>query len=572
MAGLGSGPFTVAAVILFVASLIFVHELGHFLAAKLFDIKVEKFSLGFGPPIFSFKRGETTYQIALLPLGGFVKMSGDYFHTEDVAPADKSRALFSAPLYQRVIILLAGPAFNLVFPILCFFAYVTLGPLVVSPVVGQVEPDRPADKAGLLPGDRIVAIDGKPIWSFQRLKELVSQSPERSLRLQVLRGDQTLDLEATPDRATATGMFGEPESYGVLYLTPERSGSRVGVADAARNQGGFVTGDRVVSVDGRPVEAQEQLLAALVAAAGRTVSVVVTRPEPKRAGAVLHAADHRPVTLQVPVPESVASLADLGLAPSENFVRRVVPGSAAEKAGLRPGDRIVEANGRSIRLFWAWLRIMQDAADQPVAVVVERGGERIALELKNDPVPCVEEVTKNTETFWHPGVGFGVGEQVTCAAVNQAVQTSANWESSAPIQTEIAHLSLPDAMAFSVRETWRVIELTATALYKLFAGDISTDNVGGPIILFKIAAQAAEAGISAYLRTLALISVNIGLVNLLPIPIFDGGNLVFCAIEAIKRRPISMRVREAASLVGLVLVVMLFILAIRNDLMNLGRF
>jgi len=162
------GPTSIAAFIVFIGVLIFVHELGHFLVAKLFDIKVSKFSLGFGPPLIAFERGETTYQVAVVPLGGFVKMVGE--HPDEPLPEeDRDRAFSTAPLYQRALVAMAGPAFNLVFPIVCFFAYNVLGPQVEAPVVGQVAPGRPAAEAGLRAGDRIVAVDGRRTYSFERV-------------------------------------------------------------------------------------------------------------------------------------------------------------------------------------------------------------------------------------------------------------------------------------------------------------------------------------------------------------------------------------------------------------------
>ena len=152
-------PQTVAAVLAFIGMLVFVHELGHFLTAKFFDIKVLKFSLGFGPPLVAFTRGETTYQIAAIPLGGFVKMAGDNPH-EEVAPEDHARSFMGAPVYQRAIVSFAGPAMNLLFPVLCFFAYNILEPEEQVAEVGTVELGTPAARAGLQRGDRILSIAG----------------------------------------------------------------------------------------------------------------------------------------------------------------------------------------------------------------------------------------------------------------------------------------------------------------------------------------------------------------------------------------------------------------------------
>jgi regulator of sigma E protease len=153
--------------------------------------------------------------------------------------------------------------------------------------------------------------------------------------------------------------------------------------------------------------------------------------------------------------------------------------------------------------------------------------------------------------------------------MSDRVQLMSHWTSAVPPQTEIVSLSIGEAFVSSVEQTGQVISFVGVGIYKLFTRDISADNVGGPLSLFKYAAQAADIGIFAYLRMLALISINLGLINLLPIPIFDGGHLMFIAIEGIKRRPISLRTREIASLIGVVLIFALFVLALRNDILNL---
>ncbi len=287
----------------------------------------------------------------------------------------------------------------------------------------------------------------------------------------------------------------------------------------------------------------------------------------------MYAAAERPVTLKVPVPTGATSMADLGLAESEAFVRGVVPGGAADRAGLRPGDRVLSVGGRRIRLFWSFLTEVKHAGQDPVDLVIERNGEEKTLTLVNDEIQCEHEVTKQSQTTYDPGVGIGpFAAGSPCLQLDARLQLFSHWSSSVPPEIEDAHLSVVEALTASVRQTGEVIGFVAVGLFKLFSRQISMDNVGGPLQLFKLAAQAAEVGVFAYLRTLAFISVNLGLINLLPIPIFDGGHLMFCAIEAVKRRPVSLRTRETAGLIGLVLLLALLVLALRNDILNLGIF
>ena len=565
------GPATVAAFIAFIGILIFVHELGHFLAAKFFDIKVVKFSLGFGPQLVAFQWGETVYQIALIPLGGFVKMVGDN-PSDAVDAEDVERSFTAAPVYQRALVALAGPAFNLVFPVVCFFAYNVLGPSVVSPLVGQIEFNQPADKAGLKSGDRIVSVDGYRTYSFGRITELISARPNRAVPLEVERHGERLNLTVTPSETVTTDLFGNPKQRGMIGVSWNQPGPRVGVAFPAKNTAGFRTGDRIVRVGETVVSAFAEVDRAVRAAAGRRVTVRVARPEPRRAGGLLVADNEVPVDLAVDVPLAASGADALGLAPSEGFIRRVVPEGPADRAGLAPGDQIVEVAGRRIRLFWSFLLETRKAGGENVPVTVRRNGELVPLTLVARKVACTNEVTKKPVEVWDLGLGMGVNGQAECAEVNRRQQLYAQWDSVVPPSTEEARLTLSEALESAFRETGAVIGLVATAIFKLFSTEVPIDNVAGPLRLFKLAAQAAEVGVFAYLRMLALISVNLGLINLLPIPIFDGGHLLFCLVEAVKRRPLSMRAREYATLVGLVILAALVLLALRNDLQELGIF
>jgi RIP metalloprotease RseP len=213
---------------------------------------------------------------------------------------------------------------------------------------------------------------------------------------------------------------------------------------------------------------------------------------------------------------------------------------------------------------------MRKAMDQPVDVTFARNGVERTVQIRNDRVECQHEVTKQMRTSYDSGVGIGpFTPGGACRLLDVRLQAYSNWSSSVPPETEEVELTLVEALTTSIRQTGDVIGVVAIGLFKLFSREIPLDNVGGALQLFKLAAQAAEVGVFAYLRTLAFISVNLGLINLLPIPIFDGGHLMFCAIEAVKRRPVSLRTRETAGLIGLVLLLALLVLALHNDIKSL---
>ena len=567
------GPTSVAAFIVFIGVLIFVHELGHFLVAKYFDIKVTKFSLGFGPPLVKFERGETTYQVAIIPLGGFVKMVGDS-PLDEVHPSDESRTFTAAPVYQRALIALAGPAFNLFFPVLCFFAYNVLGPSVVAPVVGELEIGQPADRAGFQTGDRIVEFDGERIFSFSRLVEVVSDRPGKNSEVVVKRGDTRLQLHVTPKRVVAETPFGAKEDRGMIGVSQTQVGTRVGVESQQQNRSGFRTGDRLYSVGSTQVEAGEDLLPAFSESAGKKVPVTVGRPRETLFGDIFALNPDLLLTLTASVPKEVDDLGALGLGLADNFVRRVPASGAAYRAGLRAGDRLVEVDGREIRFFWSFLAELKKTEDRPLSVKVLRNGKALSFSIKSDKKTCIHQVTGRARDFFDPGLGVSLpaGEEIACAEASRLGYLRSHWSSRMAPKVEKARLSLWESLVVAVRETRAVVLLVAEGIFKLLSREISVDNVGGPIQLFRIAAIAAELGMFAYLRTLALISVNLGLINLLPIPIFDGGHLLFCAIEGIRRKPLSLRAREIASLAGLAALILLMLLALRNDIMSLGIF
>ena len=200
-----------ASFIVVLGLLIFVHEFGHFLFAKLFRVKVLKFSLGFGPKLVSRQHGETEYLISAFPLGGYVKMYGEQ-PGEEVAAEDQQRSFSHKPLWQRMAIVAAGPLFNLFFAVLLFFgifATVGLPNLVPGTTIGQVTPGSPAEAAGLLPGDTVTAIDGHPTEHWEDLSDLVANSGGKELTITVQRDGQTLDLKGTPNTQPTRNMFGE---------------------------------------------------------------------------------------------------------------------------------------------------------------------------------------------------------------------------------------------------------------------------------------------------------------------------------------------------------------------------
>jgi len=361
--------------------LIFVHELGHFLLAKLMGVSVEKFSLGFGPKLIGKKIGETEYMISAFPLGGYVKMfgeggfveGGEAHHppTEDETPAEgkapetprelteeeRSRSFSHKPPLARIAIVIAGPAFNLLFAWLIFIVLFMVGVPTITAKVGEVLADKPAARAGILKGDVVTAIDGKPIHQWEEISGAIAKAKGSPINITVKRGSQALDYTVTPEIREGKSLFGE--------------------------------------------------------------------------------------------------------------------------------------------------------------------------------------------TVKRPAIGIAAaGEVIT--------------ESHSPVQ----------ALIKGSGYTWKMIDLTIMSLVKMVQRVVPLDSIGGPIMIVKMAGETAQAGGTSFLSFVALLSVNLGVLNLLPVPVLDGGHLFFFFWELVFRRPVSQKAREYAQQIGLMLLLGLMLLAFYNDIIR----
>src|SRR5689334_11055690 len=254
--------------IILVSSLIFVHELGHFLFAKAFGVKVLTFSLGFGPKILRLRGRETEYCISLLPLGGYVRMLEES-KSDIVLPEDRRRTFESLPLYKRIVVVLAGPLMNLVFPVLLYFSvFVSDGPLL-PPTVGVVLPNHAAD-GKLIPGDRIMSVNGEEIGTFDELKRIIAKSPGRTLRLKVFRDNKHVDVEVVVEDTIERKELEIVERIGTIGIQPSPPAPVVGIpnAESPAYRAGLRTFDFITHVGGAPVRRFADLGDALVENAG----------------------------------------------------------------------------------------------------------------------------------------------------------------------------------------------------------------------------------------------------------------------------------------------------------------
>ncbi|MFH1148768.1 MAG: RIP metalloprotease RseP [Pseudomonadota bacterium] len=348
---------TVLIMIIVLGALIFVHELGHFLLAKMFRVRVERFSLGFGPKIWSQTVGETEYRLAAVPLGGYVKLYGEN-PGEEVEEAEKKRSFMHRSLWQRALIVGAGPISNLIFAFFVFFITLALfGRPTLPPVIKDVQKGLPAQKAGLKSGDRILKIDGRRVDEWEGLAAIISENEERPLVISFVRQGRAMETRVTPMLITRKTIFGEEVKLPAIGIMPP---------------------------------------------------------------------------------------------------------------------------------------------DEPVM-------ERI------DPL---------------------------------------------------------EAFVGGARQTWRTVHLTYTSIVKLIQRIVPISTLGGPILIFKLTGQQAEAGIVPLLFFVAVLSINLAVMNLLPIPVLDGGHLFFMGVELILGRPVSLKKREIAQQIGLVILISLMAVVFYNDILR----
>ncbi len=547
----------IGSIVLLLGGLIFVHELGHFLVAKALRVKVLKFSVGFGPRVFGVRRGETEYLLSALPIGGYVKMAGDD-PAEEVAPEDRGRGYLEQRPWRRFLIAFAGPAANLAFPVVIYFALSLAqnGSLTPGPTVGSVSPGSPAEEAGLRPGDRIVAVrppvgPEEKVRYFADLRDLIGPHPGEELELVVERAGARLPVRVTPAAERESNPI-ETTTRGIIGVTPAWSPAVVAPVGAGA-AGPLEPFDLVVKAGGKPVRHYGDLERVVRAAACGPVDLEVLREDPVRLpGAPI--SSWRPVHLG-PVATCAAGRPTFALAdPGQStFVAAVAPGSPAARAGIRRGDAIAAVNGKPVRSFRDVNALSGEfRAGAPVALALADGR---TVQIVPEGVGYVDELTQERRErlalgFFPHQRGLVLGSSLLAEQV--------------PVRTGPG-----EALRGALANLGEVVRLTALGIARIVQGEISFRTVGGPIMLFSIAAQAAQEGWESFLFKMALISVNLGLMNLLPIPVLDGGHVVACLVEGVTRRPISLRAREIANMVGIALLVLLMIVVFRNDIVRL---
>jgi len=560
---LESAGFTLAAFVAVIMPVVFFHELGHLLVGLWRGVKPEKFSIGFGPKIFGFRVGETEVRLSLLPLGGYVKFAGDN-PLEEPKPEDRGRGFIQATPLSRGLIAAAGPFANFALAFVIFFALL-LGPQrELAPAIGFVKPGSPAAAAGLQPRDQITSVDGAPVQSFTDLQEIIQANPDRQLTLGVVRAGQALSIQVTPeaveDRSILETVKKGRLGFGAQQRLPVVAPT---LAQGAAMRAGLQPFDRIAQVDGAQVASYEELLAHLASALSRppgdglhaNVLLEGTRPREVAApGGVLWVQD--PLRLELPAPalgrpatpSEVETLLGLGSADLNLFA--VLPGSAAEEAGLQRGDRLLSVDGKPV-LWWSDEVETERLARGllPMKMEVLRGGQTLAVTVVQHAKKRLDEAGVRVEV---PELGASPDYRIAYG--------EPQWIT--------LHYGVLGALRHAGKEMLTSTRMIALGLSGIASGKISTEALGGPLMIADVARKAAESGLVVLLGYIAMFSVNLGLMNLLPLPVLDGFHVLSAILERIRRRPLSLRVIELANMFGLAALVTLMLFAFKNDLVR----
>ena len=446
---------TVIAFVLALGALVVVHEYGHYLVARLCGIKVLRFSIGFGMPLWArrFGRDQTEWVVAAVPLGGYVKMLDE--REGEVPREELGRAFNRQSVWRRCVVVVAGPIANFLFAILLYWLLFMHGVQEARPIVAAPPPHTPAASAGFEAGETIRAVNGEPVASWQdvRWRMLQLALERRPVKVEVLNRNKQLN-------------------WRTLDMSPFDAGQ--------------LEGDTLA-----------------------LLGLKLYRPEIK------------------PV------------------IGEIVAGSVAQRAGLQAGDQILAADGKPIVSWSDLVRAVRSHPGSELRLSYRRGNAR------HDLILVPETVQQDGATVGR----IGAAAQLDRHELDELVT--------------VVRYGAAGALARAAQKTWDTSVFSLKMLGRMLIGQVSWKNLSGPVTIADYAGQSAQLGLASYLSFLALISISLGVLNLLPIPLLDGGHLMYYTIEIFKGSPVSDRIMEIGQKLGLTLLLVLMAFAFYNDINRL---
>jgi regulator of sigma E protease len=454
-----------------------------------------------------------------------------------------------------VVIVLAGPAANLVLPAVIYFVFFAGHTMLPAAVIGDVIDGGAASRAGLEPGDRVLSIDGRGMRYWEDIEQIVRHAPGKELQLTVSRNGKVFDRYVTPIEDVVRQRDGRVSQQGRVGITHAPFIPLVGVIDAQSPaaRAGLSTGDLIISVDGQPVRNWSDVKHRLGRIAHRTSIVYFRGTElPGVPQIELLSPGFADLVPETQVDPTLKRTTYTGLEHAEMFVAHVDPGSPADGAGLRPGDLVVALDDKPV-VHWLDLdQRLQADPNRTYKVTWKRAAGSGTTETLHAELTQV--LRKELDPYGHTVTRLVFGARNDIDRGNGAM---------IPIEGRIGY-----AFSKALERTGDTIRTMVTGFVQIVSGDTPSDALGGPLMMYRAASVSGNQGWDSFLLMIALISINLGLINLLPIPMLDGGHLLVFAVEGAMRRPLGTQTRVRIQQAGLVLIVSIVILAARNDVIR----
>ncbi|MEE2835645.1 MAG: RIP metalloprotease RseP [Myxococcota bacterium] len=533
----------VAAILFFLllfTPLIFLHELGHYVAARLCRVRVEAFSVGFGRVLWKTQRWGTEWRLSAVPFGGYVKMAGENHHDDRTPEPDE---LWAKSPWQRAFIAFAGPAVNLALPVLVFTWFLMSGHNVIAPIIGGINAGSAAANAGIQTGDRILRIDDQKITGWSDLAGLIGPAAGRSLSMVVERNGQPVTLTVTPDTKTVEDPLGGLTQRGMLGISSAAQAPFIAPRPGDDQLQAF---DRVTQVDGKPIRTLHELKLALTDA--DAAELTIERDPQRQPGKRFVQAKAQEQRISWTRPQGVTGFP---FEPVELLVEGVKDNSPAQEAGLAAGDRIRAVDGVSIATWGELEQHLLSAPEQRGDVRVERMSGDGVVELLTMTLSLREAEVDGPLRSSRKVMDHGI--------------LRTYWHAAPKVET--IELGLVGATVLATQRCAQIIGTMVEGLRRILVGRVSVKQIGGPVMLYDIAAEVSKTK-DTFWHWFSLLSLNLGIMNLLPVPVLDGGLILLSGIEILRRRPLTVALREKANYIGLFLVLALMLTAVVNDVMR----